>query len=122
MAMIRSRAPDAAAGPMRLLYSVREPSALLYGDDLATAAAAAVGGVQVELVYTRTAPAGSARPPARVDRALLAEVTVPAAQQPTCYVCGPTPFVETVTDLLVQLGHEPSRIRTERFGPSGGRR
>lgn len=120
MAMIRSRVPDAVpASPMRLLYSVRDPSALLYGDDLATAAA---GGVQVDLVYTRSAPAGWARPPARIDRALLDEVTVPPAQQPTCYVCGPTPFVETVTDLLVQLGHDPSRIRTERFGPSGGRR
>jgi len=36
------------------------------------------------------------------------------------YVCGPTPFVEAVADALVQLGHEPHRIKTERFGPTGG--
>jgi ferredoxin-NADP reductase len=36
------------------------------------------------------------------------------------YVCGPTPFVEAVATALVQLGHEPLRIKTERFGPTGG--
>jgi ferredoxin-NADP reductase len=40
--------------------------------------------------------------------------------QPHCYVCGPTAFVEAVADALVGLGHEPGRIRTERFGPTGG--
>ena len=34
--------------------------------------------------------------------------------------CGPTPFVESVATALVELGHEPGRIRTERFGPTGG--
>jgi len=36
------------------------------------------------------------------------------------YVCGPTGFVEAVADLLVAKGHDTERIRTERFGPSGG--
>jgi ferredoxin-NADP reductase len=35
------------------------------------------------------------------------------------YVCGPTPFVEAVAEALVTLGHEPARIKTERFGPTG---
>jgi ferredoxin-NADP reductase len=39
--------------------------------------------------------------------------------EPTCYVCGPTGFVESVADILVALGHDPGRVRTERFGPSG---
>ncbi|MDT7645747.1 MAG: hypothetical protein QOC75_2747, partial [Pseudonocardiales bacterium] len=39
--------------------------------------------------------------------------------EPSCYVCGPTGFVETTADLLVELGHDPGRIRTERFGPTG---
>jgi ferredoxin-NADP reductase len=34
-------------------------------------------------------------------------------------VCGPTGFVEAVADLLVDQGHAPKRIKTERFGPSG---
>jgi ferredoxin-NADP reductase len=44
----------------------------------------------------------------------------PAEFAPNCYVCGPTGFVETSADLLVELGHDPGRIRTERFGPTGG--
>jgi ferredoxin-NADP reductase len=36
------------------------------------------------------------------------------------FVCGPTGFVETAADLLVDIGHDPANIRTERFGPTGG--
>jgi hypothetical protein len=28
--------------------------------------------------------------------------------------------VESVASVLVELGYDPSRIKTERFGPSGG--
>jgi ferredoxin-NADP reductase len=34
------------------------------------------------------------------------------------FVCGPTGFVEAAADLLVDAGHEPGTIKTERFGPS----
>jgi ferredoxin-NADP reductase len=37
------------------------------------------------------------------------------------FVCGPTGFVESAANLLVDLGHDPQRIRTERFGSPGGR-
>jgi ferredoxin-NADP reductase len=40
--------------------------------------------------------------------------------EPLTYVCGPTGFVEAVASVLVELGHEPGRILTERFGPTGG--
>jgi ferredoxin-NADP reductase len=55
-----------------------------------------------------------------VDAEMLAEVGPAAAERPHVYVCGPTPFVETVAEALVELGHDPTRIRTERFGPTGG--
>ena len=44
----------------------------------------------------------------------------PADEHPHVYVCGPTPFVESVAQALLQLGHEPTVIKTERFGPTGG--
>jgi ferredoxin-NADP reductase len=37
------------------------------------------------------------------------------------FVCGPTGFVEAVADLLVRAGHGAAAIKTERFGPSGGK-
>ena len=51
---------------------------------------------------------------------MLTEVGPTPAGLPRVYVCGPTPFVEAAAEALVQLGHEPHRIKTERFGPTGG--
>jgi ferredoxin-NADP reductase len=51
---------------------------------------------------------------------MLGEVGPTPAERPLIYVCGPTPFVEAVAEALVALGHEPQRVRTERFGPTGG--
>jgi ferredoxin-NADP reductase len=69
-------------------------------------------------VYTRQTPEGWARPAGRLDAALLTEASWPAEFQPACYVCGPTGFVEATADLLVAAGHDATRIRTERFGPT----
>jgi ferredoxin-NADP reductase len=50
---------------------------------------------------------------------LLEQVTQPPEQRPLVYICGPTSFVEAAAQALVDIGHEPSRIKTERFGPTG---
>ena len=55
-----------------------------------------------------------------VDAALLAELAWPAGMVPLAYVCGPTNFVEAVSQTLVQSGHPPQRVKTERFGGTGG--
>jgi ferredoxin-NADP reductase len=115
MAMLRAHAASGQGSAMRLLYSVRDPASVLYAKELARRDG------QVTIAYTREAPAGSSRRPARVDAALLAEVALQAEHMPTCYICGPTGFVETTSALLVEAGHDPSRVRTERFGPTGGR-
>jgi ferredoxin-NADP reductase len=113
MAMIRSRAQAGAAAPFRLLYSVRTPADRFYARELD---ALPGSGVDVRYAYTRGVPAGWPAPPGRITKATLAEAGWPPEQAPTCFVCGPTGFVETVADHLVDLGHDPSRIKTERFG------
>jgi ferredoxin-NADP reductase len=118
MAMIRSRVAAASDAPFRLLYSVRSPDTVWYRDEL-RALSAAIG---VTLVYTRTSPPDWPRPPGRIDATLLAEAGWSSTLSPTCYVCGPTSFVEHVAELLIDSGHPSERIRTERFGPSGARR
>jgi ferredoxin-NADP reductase len=112
MAMIRARASAGRAMPFRLLYSVRRPDSIIYRRELLTP----VGGVDVTFAYTREAPEGWPRPPGRIDAALVAEATWPAVLSPTCYVCGPTAFVESVAAVLTDAGHDPASIRTERFG------
>ncbi|MGW3243933.1 ferredoxin reductase [Streptomyces sp. NPDC001070] len=116
MSMIRGRDGAGSREPFRLLYSVRTPEDRLYAAELDRGAP----GLDTTCVYTRATPDGWPRPAGRLQARDLAEWGWPADFEPTCYVCGPTGFVETAAALLVALGHSPDRIRTERFGPSGG--
>ena len=121
MAMIRSRAVAGSIAPFRLLYSVREPGAVFYRDEL-RALADGDQSVMVTYAYTRTIPKDWPRPPGRIDAALLAYTAGPTNLAPTCYICGPTSFVESVADLLTASGHDRGKIKTERFGPTGERK
>jgi ferredoxin-NADP reductase len=120
IAMLRARARARVAAPFKLIYSVRAPDDVYFRTELFGAAAP---GVEVAVLYTRTAPSNSERAPHRIDPADLAAHGWAPGARPTCYVCGPTPFVETVANLLTEAGHDPARIRTERFGdfPREGR-
>ena len=55
----------------------------------------------------------------RVDAEMLREVAWPVDQRPLAFICGPTPFVEIAAASFVAPGHEPARVQTERFGPTG---
>jgi ferredoxin-NADP reductase len=112
-AMLRAHAAAGSTTPMRLLYSVRRPESVIYVGDLKELAAS--DDVDVRLVYTREAPAGEPRV-GRIDADLIERHAFKPADGATTYVCGPTPFVETVADLLVAAGHDPAHVRTERFG------
>lgn len=114
MAMVRARA-GASRAPFRLVYSVRGPEDRLYAAELRRRAGED-GGLDVAYVYTRSAPPEDSRSPGRIRAEDLAAHGWPPDFEPTCYVCGPTAFVEAVAGLLVAQGHAPERIRTERFG------
>ncbi|MBW8807125.1 MAG: oxidoreductase [Catenulispora sp. 13_1_20CM_3_70_7] len=116
MAMIRARRQSAAEAPFRLLYSVRSPADLIYRAELQEPDPA----LETTFLFTRETPADWRRPAGRVTQSDLAAVAWPPPTGATIYVCGPTGFVENAADLLVGLGHDPERIRTERFGPTGG--
>jgi ferredoxin-NADP reductase len=117
MAMIRERAAAGSDVDMRLLYSSRSWDDVIYMDELERLAG---GGLAVAHSLTRSQPAGWTGYARRVDAEMLAEVGPASRDRPHVYVCGPTPFVEAVASALVELGHEPQRIKTERFGPTGG--
>jgi ferredoxin-NADP reductase len=75
--------------------------------------------VEVALTLTRDAPASWSGYRRRIDRAMLDAIAWPSADCARAFVCGPTPLVESVASLLVDLGYDASRVRTERFGPTG---
>ena len=114
-AMLRHRAAVGSTVPARLLYSARTIRDVIYRDELERLGA---GDVDVRYTLTREWPEGWQGYRRRIDRELLEEVAWPADERPLAYVCGPTPFVETAASTLVGLGHEPVRIKTERFGPT----
>jgi len=116
MAMLRQRVV-AGSADFRLVYSVRSPADVYYAQELGRLEREC-GWLQVALVYTRMAAPETAQPPGRVGSADLAPAGWTPDHGTRVYVCGPTGFVESVTAKLIEQGHHPSAIRTERFGPS----
>jgi ferredoxin-NADP reductase len=119
MAMIRQRAAAGSTVPTKLILSSRGYIDIIYRGELARLAES---DPTLEVIHTltRAQPPGWTGFSRRIDAAMLAEVAWAPAQQPLCYVCGPTQLVENVASTLVALGHDPARVKTERFGPTGG--
>jgi ferredoxin-NADP reductase len=119
MAMLRARAATAAMSHQALLlFSAREADELIYRKEL-DALAANDRSLRIAYTLTRAQPPDWRGYRRRIDREMLTEVLMPLGDAPTVYVCGPTPMVEATATLLVELGHAPEDIITERFGPTG---
>jgi len=119
MAMLRARVLAESDIPVRYLSSARTEEMIFYRSELDRLTAEA-DGIEVVHTLTRAVPESWDGPTGRLDESALERHVWPVGEQPLCYVCGPTGFVETVASALVALGHVPERIRTERFGPTGG--
>ena len=108
MAMLRLARREGKAGLVSLIVSVRRPGELYY--------AAELPGPQSTVIYTRATPPSWPRPAGRLTTADLPEPLPPAA---TGFVCGSARFADAATDMLMAAGMPASRIRVERFGPTG---
>jgi ferredoxin-NADP reductase len=118
MAMVRHHAARHSQIEVALLVSARSWEDVLYREELSRQAAREE--LDVRFTLTRAQPRGWRGFDRRIDAEMLACVGPKASTMPKIFVCGPTPFVESAADLLVGLGHQPSAIRAERFGPTGG--
>ena len=114
--ILRHRRRTGSDVPARLLYSSRTLPDVIYRNELDQHH----DGVQVSYTLTRSQPAGWTGYTGRINQALLTEVAWPAEARPLAYICGPTSFVETAAAALVGLGYPPERVKTERFGGTGG--
>jgi ferredoxin-NADP reductase len=116
--MLRHHRAIESMVPVRLLYSAQSLDQVIYRDELMRMAAD--DEIDIRFTLTRNQPEGWRGYGRRIDQELLAEVAWPLSELPLAYVCGPTGFVEAAASALVALGHEAGRIKTERFGPTGG--
>jgi ferredoxin-NADP reductase len=115
MAMIRAHEAARSPVPLRLIYSVRSPADIIYASELSELAVTCP--LEVTYLYTREAPDEARR--GRISAAVVAETAWPPEVRPAVFICGPTGFVEAAGALLVDDGHDPATIKTERFGPTG---
>jgi len=109
-AILRHHRAIGSTVPARLLYSARTRDALIYHEELAS--------YDAVVTLTNEQSTDWSGRTGRIDTRFLAETAWPVAERPLVYICGPTGFVEAVAEALVELGHSPDRIRTERFGPT----
>ena len=118
MSMLRHRADARTRPDTRLLCSWRTRDAMIYREELERLK---VGDPELAILHTltRESPPGWTGARGRIDAGMMRAFCFPPAREPYVYVCGPTPFVEAVADVLLALGHPPARIKTERFGPTG---
>jgi ferredoxin-NADP reductase len=107
MAMLRLARQRGQADLVRLVLSVRSEHDLYYADELP--------GPQTTIIYTREAPAGATRSPARLSVADIAPAMLPGA---TAYVCGSAGFADAASDHVVAAGVPVDHVRVERFGPT----
>jgi ferredoxin-NADP reductase len=107
MAMLRHHRNAGSQADMRLLLSSRTREDVLYREELEGF------GDAVHLTLTREKWDGWSR---HIDAEMLREVGPGPDEHPHVYVCGPTAFVEEAARLLVELGHLPAAVHTERFG------
>jgi ferredoxin-NADP reductase len=120
MSIIRHREAVRSTVPMRLLYSARSLDDVIFRDELAQLTRNG-SGIEATYALTRSQPADWTGYRRRIDTDMLREIAWPRDRRPLAFVCGPTELVETCAASLVELGYEPARIKTERFGPTGGK-
>jgi ferredoxin-NADP reductase len=116
-AILRHHAALDNQAAVHLVYSARTQKDILYQNEL-NHLISEHRAVTITLTQESTSAWSGRR--GRVDSELLSDVGWPPADEPHCYICGPTPFVEATANALVAFGHSSHNIRTERWGPTGG--
>jgi ferredoxin-NADP reductase len=118
MSILRHRVAGGSDAELRLLASWRTAEDIIYAAELERLGQ--LEGVEIVHTLTRAEPGSWTGRTGRIDQAMLAEVGWQPDVGALSFVCGPTGLVEAVASSLVALGHGPERIKTERFGPTGG--
>jgi ferredoxin-NADP reductase len=115
--MLRHRLAIRSPIAIRVLYSSRSLEDVIYREELLRLTGS--DHVDIRIALTREWPDDWPGHRGRVTPSAVEAASWPAEESQLAYICGPSGFVEAIAASLVQSGHDPQRIRTERFGPTG---
>ncbi len=116
LSMLRHHIESKQERTVIALISVQSPEYFLYQNELEQYAQK-YPSFQLVVTYTKNLPQDWNGYTRRIDRQMLEEVLGRVKnQKPRIYVCGSTPFVETVTQNLLVAGFEYENVFAERFG------
>jgi ferredoxin-NADP reductase len=115
VSMIRHHAAQKSSVPMTLVTSARTVADLAYLDEL-RALRDQQRGFSLVATVTREAPSAPDLHAGRIDQRLLARALEGLGSPLRAFVCGSNPFVEAVTEVLIESGLVPKCVRTERYG------
>lgn len=118
MSMLRHRHANGVGAPAALLYSSRSWDEVIYRGEIAEMSAED-DSLTVLHTLTRTRPEGWAGYARRIDAEMVENAITHIGEIGLAYICGSDGFVEMAANLLVDRGTDPTRVHTERFGPSG---
>lgn len=108
MAMLRLARRQPQQALAHLIVSIRDPSDLIYADELI--------GDDATVLYTRTAPPDSDRAPGRLT---VDDLGPHVHSDSIVFICGSARFAAAASELAAQSGFDAHAIRVERFGPTG---
>lgn len=112
--MLEALVTTEAPGRIWFVHGARHGGLHLFADEAAgLAARARPGRVTLVSAYSRPRTVDAPDHAGRIDAALLAGLTDPAAAD--FYLCGPAGFMDDLRAGLVERGADPSAIRTEAF-------
>jgi ferredoxin-NADP reductase len=115
MAMVRARTRSTSQAPFHVIYSARTPDHVFYANELFRLATP-LGGINVTYVFTRAGLPDDARRPGRLTPADMSALRERAGDSAQTFICGPSRFVEDVSQMHIEQGYPATTIRTERFG------
>ncbi|MEO7122232.1 MAG: oxidoreductase [Lacisediminihabitans sp.] len=117
MAIAEAWVTAEASSELKVLYSVRSMESQLFAVELARLSEHPRAEVATIVTRAGPRPLRSRRDSGRLSALDLELFGWSPGVEPECYVCGPVPFVESVTRMLVQTKHSAARIRTEWLVP-----
>lgn len=101
-----------AESRIRLLYGARSADEIIYKLELL----GNLANTKTTIALSDSWPKDWHGSTGFITADLISQTLHEFATDPRCYICGATPFVESMANTLVTLGVSPSNIRAERFG------